>query len=617
MFEKYKYYWKFKFLLISASVLSASMLTSCNTLSRGDWAKSDKTTPASADSTELNTGNSKEFDDFLMKIFKDQVTSNSIDFHYTLEHPENYGLSMDKVTFGTVSLEDMDESLKETREALETLKTFDYEKLSADQQFIYDMLLDSFEDSIKSFDYTLYETIFSPTIGVQAQLPIIFSEYTFRSKQDVDDYILLLEDVDRYFSQLLDIEKAKSEAGLFMADFTVDAIVAQCEEFISNPEENLLIDIFPEKLDLEIPDLTVEEKDTYIQKNNDAVINNVIPAYEMIIDELTALKGTGTNEGGLCNFDDGKDYYSILAKTATGSSKTVEEMIEMTESALNNDLMSIAMIYTQNPDIFEESAKAKPPSSDPETILTQLQTSILDEFPEPVSTQFNIKYVHESLEQNLSPAFYMIPAIDAADSNTIYINNYYTNSDNTMSLYTTLAHEGYPGHLYETTWFNSTDPHPIRKILSYSGYSEGWATYVEMQSFYWACDNEDIADVLRANQDFSLGICARADMGINYEGWSREDTKTYLDQYGMGSDETVDWIFEAVIAEPANYLSYYIGYLEFKQLRQYAQTALDDQFDPVSFHKLILTTGPAPFEQIQERVDTWIDESITDKKDAA
>lgn len=613
----YKYYWQFKLLLISASVLSTAMLTSCNTLSHENSAKSDKTTSAAADSKELNNGDSKEFDDFLMEIFKEQVTSNSIDFHYTLEHPENYGLSMDKVTFGTVSLEDMDKSLQETREALETLKTFNYAQLSADQQFIYDMLLDSFEDSIKSFDYPLYETIFSPTIGVQAQLPIIFSEYTFRSEQDVDDYILLLEDVDRYFSQLLDIEKEKSKAGLFMADFTVDAIVAQCEEFIANPEENLLIDIFPEKLDSEIPGLSQEEKDTYIQKNNDAVINNVIPAYEMIIDELTALKGTGTNEGGLCNFDDGKDYYSMLAKSATGSSKTVDEMIEMTESALNNDLMSIAMIYTQNPDIYEESSKAQPPSSDPETILTQLQTSILDEFPEPVSTQFNIKYVHESLEQNLSPAFYMIPAIDASDSNTIYINNYYTNSDNAMSLYTTLAHEGYPGHLYETTWFNSTDPHPIRKILSYTGYSEGWATYVEMQSFYWACDNEDIADVLRANQDFSLGICARVDMGVNYEGWSREDTKTYLDQYGMGSDETVDWIFEAVIAEPANYLSYYIGYLEFEELRQYAQTALDDQFDPVSFHELILTTGPAPFEQIQERLDAWIKEGCPNIEDAA
>ena len=162
----------------------------------------------------------------------------------------------------------------------------------------------------------------------------------------------------------------------------------------------------------------------------------------------------------------------MLAKSATGSSKTVDEMIEITDSALYSDLMTIAMLYAQDADLLDHISEVQPPSTDPETILNQLQIAILDEFPEPVSTEFNIKYVHESLEENLSPAFYMVPAIDATDSNTIYINNYSVGQQDAMYLYSTLAHEGYPGHLYEATWFNSTNPHPIRKLLNYSGYSE-------------------------------------------------------------------------------------------------------------------------------------------------
>ncbi len=589
-----------------AGILSVStILSGC---AQNPGIRNTSRTSAAAADTQIGLlpGDSPEFNNFLMDLFNEQITSNSIDFHYSLEHPENYGLSMENVTFGTVDISNPDQDLEDTKAVLDQLRDFDYDTLSSRQQLIYDMLEENFQDSIDSIDYTLYQTIFSPTIGIQAQLPVILSEYTFRTQQDIDDYILLLEDVDRYFSELLDVEKAKSEAGFFMADFTADAVISQCQEFIASPQENLLIDIFQEKLDSEMPELSQEQKDDYIRRNQDAVLNHVIPAYENLIEGLTALKGTGTNEGGLANYENGADYYSMLAKSATGSSKTVDEMIQLTDDALSDDLNTILTLYFSDTDLLTEMTEAQPPSTDPREILDMLQTAITDEFPQPVSGEFTIKYVHKSLEENLSPAFYMVPAIDAVDSNTIYINNYYTNAENAMSLFTTLAHEGYPGHLYESTWFNSTNPHPIRKLLNYSGYSEGWATYVEMRSFAWTGVSDSIAQALSANQDFSLGLCARVDMGVNYQGWTREETTEYMNQFGMGDEDTVTWLYEAVVAEPSNYLSYYIGYKEFKALRAEAEEALGTDFDPVSFHEFILTTGPAPFDLIREQMDVWI-----------
>ncbi|HIS48489.1 MAG TPA: DUF885 domain-containing protein [Candidatus Scybalocola faecigallinarum] len=589
-----------------AGILSVStILSGC---AQNPGIRNTSRTSAAAADTQIGLlpGDSPEFNNFLMDLFNEQITSNSIDFHYSLEHPENYGLSMENVTFGTVDISNPDQDLEDTKAVLDQLRDFDYDTLSSRQQLIYDMLEENFQDSIDSIDYTLYQTIFSPTIGIQAQLPVILSEYTFRTQQDIDDYILLLEDVDRYFSELLDVEKAKAEAGFFMADFTADAVISQCQEFIASPQENLLIDIFQEKLDSEMPELSQEQKDDYIRRNQDAVLNHVIPAYENLIEGLTALKGTGTNEGGLANYENGADYYSMLAKSATGSSKTVDEMIQLTDDALSDDLNTILTLYFSDTDLLTEMTEAQPPSTDPREILDMLQTAITDEFPQPVSGEFTIKYVHKSLEENLSPAFYMVPAIDAVDSNTIYINNYYTNAENAMSLFTTLAHEGYPGHLYESTWFNSTNPHPIRKLLNYSGYSEGWATYVEMRSFAWTGVSDSIAQALSANQDFSLGLCARVDMGVNYQGWTREETTEYMNQFGMGDEDTVTWLYEAVVAEPSNYLSYYIGYKEFKALRAEAEEALGTDFDPVSFHEFILTTGPAPFDLIREQMDVWI-----------
>ena len=411
-----------------AGILSVStILSGC---AQNPGIRNTSRTSAAAADTQIGLlpGDSPEFNNFLMDLFNEQITSNSIDFHYSLEHPENYGLSMENVTFGTVDISNLDQDLEDTKAVLDQLRDFDYDTLSSRQQLIYDMLEENFQDSIDSIDYTLYQTIFSPTIGIQAQLPVILSEYTFRTQQDIDDYILLLEDVDRYFSELLDVEKAKSEAGFFMADFTADAVISQCQEFIASPQENLLIDIFQEKLDSEMPELSQEQKDDYIRRNQDAVLNHVIPAYENLIEGLTALKGTGTNEGGLANYENGADYYSMLAKSATGSSKTVDEMIQLTDDALSDDLNTILTLYFSDTDLLTEMTEAQPPSTDPREILDMLQTAITDEFPQPVSGEFTIKYVHKSLEENLSPAFYMVPAIDAVDSNTIYINNDYRNN---------------------------------------------------------------------------------------------------------------------------------------------------------------------------------------------
>lgn len=554
----------------------------------------------------LNPGDVPEFNALLMELFTEEITGNTVNYHYSMEHPENYGISMDEVTLGDYKLSHMEDEYEETKETLARLHGFDYKTLSTDQQLIYDILDEALQSSVESYAYTLYASTFSPTLGVQAQLPITMSEYTFRAEQDVNDYLALLKDMKRYFSQLLDIEEEKSRQGLFMADFTADAVIAQCQDFIESPEENLLIEIFGEKLDNELPELTDDQKQSYIQKNHDIVINDVIPAYEEIILRLTKLKGTGTNMGGLSNYKNGRDYYACLVKNTTGSSRSVDEMITMVDAALQQDITLIALLYSKDPELFTKLSEAAPALSDPEKILTALQSDILGEFPAPVSTTFNVKSVHESIGENASPAFYMIPAIDATDSNTIYINSYYPRNDDLVTLFITLSHEGYPGHLYQNTYFNSTDPHPIRKVLDSLGYSEGWATYVEMMAYSWAVPDENVAQALRADRDFSLGLSTRIDIGVNYEGWTREDTLAYLDKFNLGDEDTANAIFEAVVAEPGNYLAYYIGYLEMQQLRQTAQKSLGDSFDPVTFHKFILDIGPAPFDIISDHMETWI-----------
>ena len=169
-----------------------------------------------------------------------------------------------------------------------------------------------------------------------------------------------------------------------------------------------------------------------------------------------------------------------------------------------------------------------------------------------------------------------------------------------LTLFTTLAHEGYPGHLYQTVYYESTDPDPIRSIMDFGGYVEGWATYAEMGSYYLTPLSKEQATLLQKNSSIILGLYALADMGIHYDGWSRMDTVAFFSNYGITDAETVERIYELIIGSPGNYLKYYIGYLEFLQLKKEYIAQAGDSFSQEAFHKSVLDVGPAPFDVVKK-----------------
>ena len=238
-------------------------------------------------------------------------------------------------------------------------------------------------------------------------------------------------------------------------------------------------------------------------------------------------------------------------------------------------------------------------SSDPQEILNSLGMDIEKTFPKLPETCVEVKYVPEAMEKYLSPAFYMIPALDDTKENVIYVNK--AHMGNKLTLYTTLAHEGYPGHLYQTVYYASTNPDPLRSIFNFGGYVEGWATYAEMGSYYLADSlTREQAILLQKNSSMLLALYALADMGIHYDGWNRMDTVSFFTQYGVGSAEVVNQIYDLIIGSPGNYLKYYIGYVEFLELKKKWIEKKGDDFSQKEFHKAVLDVGPAPFEIVEK-----------------
>ncbi len=552
------------------------------------------------DSTETAD---EAFERFTQTLFLDELSANSLTLHYTFSDPERYGIVDVPAAFQLYSKDASDAasaSLENTRQAL---SAFSRQDLSDSGKLTYDIISYQLEKQAALLDFPYYEEILSPSLGTQAQLPILLAEYAFWSEQDIQNYLALLSSMDAYYESLMDYEREKADAGLFMSDETADAVINQCRAFLSNPGNHFLLSTFEERID-SADFLSREKAQAYIDSNRTLFFGHVIPAYELLIQGLTELKGSGKNPYGLCYYEKGADYYEALTAAVTGTGRNMEEILLLIEEQLDTDLETVTYLVSQNPEILK-SVSRQTGISEPAVILKNLEEQIAADFPSVPAVSCQVKYVDASLENYLSPAFYLTPPLDRMNEHVIYINP--ASNYDSLSLFTTLAHEGWPGHLYQNLYEHSCGLDPVRNLFNFGGYTEGWATYVEWLSYAYAIEDPKTAELMSANGAVSLGLHARTDVGIHYEGWSLEDTEAFFAGYGITNPDTVHQIYQAVIQDPGNYLKYYLGAAEILKLKEQAEAALCDRFMLKDFHTFFLSVGPAPFPVIEDYMAGWLE----------
>ena len=539
----------------------------------------------------------RQFRTFTRSLFQTEVSANTISLHYTLRSPSDYGIADIPATYGSLSSDPV-AAKASIRNVLSSLQEFDPDTLSSENALTFKILDTYLKNASTGTDYLLYQEPLGPVSGTHTQLPVLLSEYSFYDTQDVETYLALLKETPSYFDSVIWFEQKKAASGLFMPDYQADSVLDTCQSFIDMGKENYLVSTFNERiasLDL----LPENKKDSFQKENIKLVTEEIYPAYQNLITAIKSLKGKGMNEQGLSHFPYGKKYYEYLVRQTTGCNESISRLRLMTRAQILEDLSAMQKVLFPADAALTQASVLEQTS--PDSMLDDLRSKITDTFPKIPDVDFQVKYVPESMQDYLSPAFYMIPAIDNLTENVIYINNGQTASG--LNLYTTLAHEGYPGHLYQTVYFSASEPDPIRSILDFGGYVEGWATYAEMMSYYLAPLPKTEASLLQKNSSVILGLYALADMGIHYDGWSVTDTVRFFSDYGINDPNAVQSVYKLIIGSPANYLKYYIGYLKFYELKKEMADALGNQFSQKEFHRAVLDVGPAPFEIVYDEVE--------------
>lgn len=538
------------------------------------------------------------FSEFCTTLFREEMKSNTMNLHFTLKDPKAAGIDSYEITLGSLSGDSPHNQARQLKKLSEELKKYSHRSLKGKDRLTCRLLSDYISRQQNLAAYPYYDEPLTPSGGVTSQLPVLLAEYTFRNTRDIKDYLGLLSQMDTYFLGILDYEQKKADAGLFMSDEACLKVIEGCEVFTEHPDDNFLIDTFSNRLNA-MYGLTDTQKNAYLKQHSKVLSDHVIPAYSQMIKGLTMLLGRGHNNWGLCNFPKGKAYYEAVVSADTGCDDSVEDLFSQIAKARREDLTFCQNLLENNPKLASQSPKPDAALKEENAMLSRLQKEILTDFPAPPQTDVEICHVDPALSEYLAPAFYITAPIDDISHNRIYIND--AKNDTDIYYFTTLAHEGYPGHLYQTICTSSYGAPEVLSLLNYPGYTEGWATYTEMQAFYYAGLDPDLASLLQHNQAATLSLYATADIGIHYFGWEKEKNAAFWSEYGVDDTATVKRITDLILEEPGNYLKYYVGYLKFRQMRE--QLALENKnFSVSAFHEAILRTGPSPFSVLEETV---------------
>ena len=538
------------------------------------------------------------FSEFCTTLFREEMKSNTMNLHFTLKDPKAAGIDSYEITLGSLSGDSPHNQARQLKKLSEELKKYSHRSLKGKDRLTCRLLSDYISRQQNLAAYPYYDEPLTPSGGVTSQLPVLLAEYTFRNTRDIKDYLGLLSQMDTYFLGILDYEQKKADAGLFMSDEACLKVIEGCEVFTEHPDDNFLIDTFSNRLNA-MDGLTDTQKNAYLKQHSKVLSDHVIPAYSQMIKGLTMLLGRGHNNWGLCNFPEGKAYYEAVVSADTGCDDSVEDLFSQIAKARREDLTFCQNLLEKNPKLASQSPKPDAALKEENAMLSRLQKEILTDAPPPPQTDVEICHVDPALSEYLAPAFYITAPIDDISHNRIYIND--AKNDTDIYYFTTLAHEGYPGHLYQTICTSSYGAPEVLSLLNYPGYTEGWATYTEMQSFYYAGLDPDLASLLQHNQAATLSLYATADIGIHYFGWEKEKNAAFWSEYGVDDTATVKRITDLILEEPGNYLKYYVGYLKFRQMRE--QLALENKsFSVSAFHEAILRTGPSPFSVLEETV---------------
>lgn len=538
----------------------------------------------------------ESFSDFEDELFQEMMSEDYTTLHFSLRDYQKYGIEKPDVNIGDASWDDYEDSVEDCDEYLKKLQSFDYDSLSETEQKDYRTIAFYLERNKELNSYPYFDWAFNSAEGVIDNLLTTFTEFVFYEKEDIDDYLATLASVPAYLDQCLENTKKQAAKGYFLTDAMLKATEDAIEKFVDKKDDNELIKIFDENIDA-FNGLSAEEKEAYKKKNREIVLNAYIPSYEKVAEELQKLKGSRKADYNVSSLDGGSEYYAALARYKTSIDADVETILDICTQYIEKSVDELYDIMQNHSEVTEETLDF----DSAEDVLSYLEGH-LDAFPVLDKVYYNVQYLDPSVANDSIVAYYLSPPVDDMRDNVIKING--DNVSDVLDLYTTLAHEGFPGHLYQTNYYIQQQPSLLRTQLTMMGYQEGWGMFAEGQALHVSGLSEYASEYQKINIELNYVLSAAVDLGVNGLGWSTKDVSKYLDRLDLNSSIAKD-LYDFATLQPGTILPYGVGVAMFELLENKAKNALGNDFDQKAFNEVLLNDGNRPFEVVEDDVNAY------------
>lgn len=558
----------------------------------------------------LPTGNKQEsFDSYIDSLPATMLGPTDMNLNYIVIDKEALGIKDATYELPYSDQKGYESSIKYYKKLAKKLKGYKDSDLREDQVLTKNILIDYAERSIELYQYYYLDNSYLGSyIGFQAQLPLLLHSFNFNTKSDLESYFSLIEQAPETFQKYAQLEKERQENDSGMNQSILNKVIEQCETFASE-KRPFLVDSMNERIDT-FAFLTDAEKAEAKEKNERLLTTTFIEAYQKLGESLKEIKGR-EDDLGLSSRKDGRKYYRALLQAKTGTDMTVNEMRGFLTDTMDALITQYQAIAAEHPKEYTQMVSGNAPAysslGTSEEVIDYLQKQMLKDYPPVGNLQYTVTKVPDSMKENFSPAAYITAPIDAPEDAPEKI---YLNGDYEDSLFTTLAHEGYPGHMYQNAYARSLKLPTVRYLIDYNGYSEGWATYIENNAWQYAeaSDSEKISLQLQSiNSRITMILICLADIGIHYDGWDRAKFADVMSNYFDLDAEQLNSQYDLILEDPTNYLQYCFNGEFFQNLYDQAEAAAGDKFDPVAFNTVLLSVGTAPCSIIEEQVNRYVE----------
>ena len=495
------------------------------------------------------------------------------------------------------------------------LEAIGTEGFSDQDRLSHDLLLRVLKQRITDFDLKEYEMPINQQNGVHTGLADLPLSVPFDSVKHYEDYIARLHQIPRVLSQTTEVLRAGMKDKLMPVRFLIEKLPVQCQGIIDADPFLLPTKKYP-------AEISAEEQKRLTQQITDAINTDVIPAYKSFAEFLTKVYAPeGRTTLSVTSLPDGEKRYEndIYARTTTHMTPDEIHKIglheidrieaEMTAIARKEGFADLAAFRAS----LKTNAKYIPTSA--EQILEDYRHYIAQ--MEPKLPQLFTLLPKSPVTVEAIPAFqaaaathYVTGTPDGKRPGRVVVATsdfaHRTLIDDEAIAY----HEGIPGHHMQLSVQQQLTGMPKFRLhsLGFNAYIEGWALYAEQLGKEVGFYQDPVSDYGRLSSELFRAVRLVVDTGIHSKGWTRDQVVEFFRKSGAIDEPSIQSETDRYIAWPAQALSYKLGQLKFRELRERAQKELGPKFDIRTFQDEMLNGGTLPLDLLEARTDRWIAE---------